>query len=247
MGNLPHSGKLALVTGGTRGIGLAICRNLAAGGARVFATYATDDQSAAELDQFLGESGRSIKLDAADYEQVEQRLRQLVKEEGAIGILVNNVGTTCDAPLGMLKEQDLQHALDINLKSAFATSRVACRKMITGRFGRIVNIVSVIGETGNAAQTAYAATKAGLIGFTKSLARELAGRNITVNAVSPGFIETEMTARMSEENRQKALALIPAGRFGTVDEVAAIVDFLCREQAAFITGEVIRVNGGMYI
>lgn len=241
-------GKVAFVTGGSRGIGRAISLGLAKGGATVVLTYAGNEAAAQEtcaLIEAAGGKAEAKRFDVADSAACQQAIDETVKTHGGLHVLVHNAGVAIDQLLMRLKDEDLDRQLAVNLKAAFFLSRAASRQMMRQRSGSVVNLTSVVGEMGNVGQTAYAATKAGLIGFTKSLARELSSRNVRANLVSPGFIDTDMTQGLPDEVKDKMLASIPLGRLGTAEEVAAAVCFLASDQASYITGELIRVNGGM--
>ncbi len=244
------AGQVALVTGGSRGIGRACCVALARAGARVAVGYAGNEAAAAETARQIVAAGTEAKLlpfDVADPAAAAAGVEAVVSDWGRLDVLVNNAGVAIDGLLLRLKDEDLERQIAVNVKGAFHLARAAARPMLKQRRGSIVNVSSVVGETGNAGQSAYAASKAALLGLTKSLAREFASRNVRVNAVAPGFIETDMTAGIPEAVRQKMLETIPAGRLGTADEVARAVLFLASEDAAYVTGEVLRVNGGMYM
>jgi len=238
--------RVALVTGATRGIGAAISVALAASGARVIGT-ATSAAGAERIDAALGAyGGRGIVLDVTDAAAIDAALKDIEAREGAVSILVNNAGITRDTLLMRMKDEDWDAVLDTNLKSVFRLSRAVSRAMMKARFGRIVNIGSVVGSMGNAGQVNYAAAKAGLIGLTKSLAAELGSRGITVNLVAPGFIDTDMTRALPEAQRARLVEMIPAGRLGTAQDIAHAVTFLCDERAGYVTGTTMHVNGGMY-
>jgi 3-oxoacyl-[acyl-carrier protein] reductase len=242
------SGKIAFVTGGSRGIGRAIATTLGRGGATVVIGYAGNEEAAKETCRLIESAGgraEARRFDVADSAACQAAIDETVKAHGGLHILVNNAGVAIDQLLVRLKDEDLERQLATNLKAAFYLCRAAARPMMKQRQGGIVNLGSVVGEMGNVGQTAYAATKAGLIGFTKSLARELASRNIRANVVTPGFIDTDMTRDLPEEVRAKMLESIPLGRLGSAEEVAAVVAFLASDAASYVTGEVIRVNGGM--
>lgn len=246
----PLTGQVALVTGGSRGIGRAVARRLGAQGAVVFVNFLRNGEAAAETARSISEAGgraETVCFDVADFEAVSEAIQAIVKAEGRLDILVNNAGMTVDQLLLRMKAEDWDRVMAVNLRGVFNCTRAATRAMIRARYGRIVNLSSVVGLMGNAGQCAYAAAKAGIIGFTKSVARELAGRGITVNAVAPGFIETEMVAGLPEERRAEYLAVIPAGRLGSVEEVADVVGFLARRESGYITGQVVGVNGGLYM
>ncbi len=238
-------GRRALVTGATGGIGAAIARALHAQGA-VVVLSGTRENVLAERVAELGEGAFAAPCNLADMEAVKALPAQAAElAGGAIDILVNNAGITRDNIAMRLKPEDWQAVIDVNLTAAFLLSQGVMRAMMKQRFGRIINISSVVGQTGNAGQANYAAAKAGMIGFGKALAQELASRNITVNAIAPGFIETPMTEALSEQQREALFARIPAGRFGTPEDVAAAAVFLASEEAGYITGQTLGVNGGM--
>jgi 3-oxoacyl-[acyl-carrier protein] reductase len=245
------SGKVALVTGASRGIGRAIAVELARGKASLALNYAGNDAAAEEARALCEKAGAArvkvMKFDIADGPASTRAVEQVVAELGGLHILVNNAGVAIDQLVMRLKDEDWQRQLDVNLTGAFHLVRAAARPMMKQRGGAIVNLTSVVGEMGNAGQAAYAASKAGLIGFTKSVARELASRNIRVNAVAPGFIDTDMTSGLPEAARTKMMEAIPLQRLGSAQEVADCVAWLASEQASYVTGEVIRVNGGMYM
>jgi 3-oxoacyl-[acyl-carrier protein] reductase len=243
-------GKTALVTGGSRGIGRAICLKLASQGAHVFINYASRRDAADEvaaLCQQLGASATVIGFNVGSSDEVEKGFEQIRSSAGRVDILVNNAGISKDGLMMRMKDEDWEQTLSVNLSGAFYCARAASRLMMKQRWGRIVNISSVVGEMGNAGQAPYVSSKAGLIGLTKAMARELSSRNITVNAVTPGFIETEMTEGLGESLRAEHLKAIPLGRYGSAEEVASLVTYLCAEDAGYITGQVIGVNGGMYM
>jgi 3-oxoacyl-[acyl-carrier protein] reductase len=240
--------RIALITGAARGIGRAIALELARPGLTIYLNDVALGEDAARTQQEVeakGATARLIEFDVADAAMASQGVDRIIKESGRLDILVNNAGITRDNLIVRMKETEWDAVLGINLKGAFNCLRAASRPMIKQRGGRIINISSVVGVMGNAGQANYVASKAGLIGLTKTVARELASRNITVNAVAPGFIQTEMTENLPEATRQLMLAQIPLGRFGTASEVAQAVAFLASEAAAYITGQVIHVNGGM--
>jgi 3-oxoacyl-[acyl-carrier protein] reductase len=243
-------GKIALVTGGSRGIGRACAVALAKAGAKVVISYAGNEAAAQEtlgLLQAAGTAGEAVKFDVADTAACQSAIDGIVKAHGRLDVLVNNAGIAVDGLIMRFKDEDWDRTLDTNLKGAFALIRAASRPMMKQRGGAIVNVTSIVGEMGNGGQAAYAASKAGLIGLTKSVAKELASRNIRVNAVSPGFIGTDMTSGLSEDNKSKMLEAIPLARLGSADEVANAVLFLSGDAASYITGEVLKVNGGMYM
>jgi 3-oxoacyl-[acyl-carrier protein] reductase len=240
--------QIALVTGASRGIGAAIALTLGQQGAVVIGT-ATTASGAEKINTTLKEAGikgMGVALDVNESDQVEAVLKQIASEFGDVSILVNNAGITRDTLLMRMKDEDWDAVISTNLKSVYRMSQAVLRPMMKARVGRIVNISSVVGHMGNAGQTNYAAAKAGMTGFTKSLAAEVGSRGITVNCVAPGFIATDMTAELPEDIKNQMLARIPAGRLGNVEEIAATVAFLASPSAAYITGETIHVNGGMY-
>ncbi len=243
---MSFDGKIALVTGASRGIGRAIAEKLVAGGARVIGT-ATSEQGAEAISTYLGENGKGIALNVTDSSSIEQLLTTIRAEFGEIDILVNNAGITRDNLLMRMKDDEWQDILDTNLTSVFKLSKAVMRSMMKKRFGRIITIGSVVGTMGNAGQANYAAAKAGLIGFSKSLAREVASRGITVNVVAPGFIETDMTRALTDDQRAGILSSVPANRLGDAKEIASAVAFLASDEASYITGETLHVNGGMYM
>jgi 3-oxoacyl-[acyl-carrier protein] reductase len=240
---------VALVTGASRGIGQAIAAALAATGATVVGTATTAEGAAAISAMFKerGLNGRGAVYNAADAKGAEQLVADLEAHEGLPTILVNNAAVTRDGLMLRMKDDDWNQVIDINLSAVFRLTKLCVKRMLKERRGRIINITSVIGAIGNAGQLNYAAAKAGLIGFTRSLARELASRNITVNAVAPGFIETDMTRALPEQQRSAYLAQIPLGRFGSTEDVANTVIFLAGNQASYLTGQTLHLNGGMYM
>lgn len=240
--------RIALVTGAGRGIGRQIALKLAEQGITVIVNYNGSKEAAESVVNNIKESGgkaAAVKCNVADYKETEEMIASIVKEFGRLDILVNNAGITADNLMVRMTEEDFDKVININLKGAFNTIKHVNRQMIKQRYGRIVNISSVVGVTGNAGQANYAASKAGIIGLTKSAARELASRNITVNAVAPGFIQTEMTDKLSESVKEQMQSQIPLKRLGTTEDIAAAVAFLISEDASYITGQVIEVNGGM--
>ena len=240
------SGKIALVTGASRGIGKAIAEKLVACGATVIGT-ATTENGAEAISQYLGQNGKGLALNVTDEASIESVISTIKAEFGDIDILVNNAGITRDNLLMRMKEDEWQDILDTNLTSVFRLSKALMRTMMKKRYGRIITIGSVVGTMGNAGQANYAAAKAGLIGFSKSLAREVASRGITVNVVAPGFIATDMTAALTDEQKALTLAQVPVGRLGQPTEIANAVAFLASDEASYITGETLHVNGGMYM
>lgn len=248
MGDL--KGQIALVTGGGRGIGKAVVLMLGRLGAAVMINYRQNRQAAeAALEELMAEGGGGelFPFDVAEESQVKEAVKKIVDRHKKIDILVNNAGVTSDGLLVRLRSEDWDRVIGINLKGTVHCTKTVCRRMIRERYGRIVNLASVVGQIGNAGQSAYAASKAGVIGFTKAMARELASRGITVNAVAPGFIDTEMTARLPEKLREEFLRSVPLARFGTSQDVAEAVSFLVGPGASYITGQVINVNGGLYM
>ncbi len=241
-------GQVALVTGASRGIGRAIALDFGRLGAHVVVNYATNTPAAEETLNELARSGGSGELasfDVSDERQVDSGVKKIVDQHKKIDIVVNNAGVTSDNLLVRLKPEDWDRVLGINLKGTVHCTKAVCRGMLRERYGRIINIASVVGQTGNAGQSAYAASKAGIIGFTRAMARELGSRGITVNAVAPGYIDTEMTEKLPEDLKQEFLRSIPLGRFGSGADVAAVVSFLASPAAGYITGQVIGVNGGL--
>ena len=242
--NIDLSGRTALVTGSTRGIGRGIAETLASAGARV-AIVGRDASRAGEVAAVIGREAAGFQCDVADVASVTAMVESVEKAFGQIDILVNNAGLTRDNILFRLKDDDWDTVLDANLRGAFVAIRAASRGMMKRRWGRIINIASIVGITGNKGQANYAASKAGLIGLTKSVAKELASRNILINAVAPGFIETDMTAAMAAEARAALAGQIPLERLGTPSDIAGAVAFLASDYAAYITGQVLVVDGGL--
>jgi len=243
-------GKTALITGGSRGIGRAVALRLAVMGAYAVINYVRNDAAAEEtlrLIRAAGGNGEIRRFDVSVFHETQEAVNGIVAVRGRLDILVNNAGTTADGLIVRVQEEDWDRLIDTNLKGVFNCCRAAIRQMMKQRWGRIINIASVVAETGNAGQSAYSAAKAGVLGLTKSLARELAARNICVNAVSPGLIDTEMIASLSKKSLEEVLKQIPLGRTGRPEEVAAAVAFLASEEAGYITGQVLRINGGLYI
>lgn len=240
--------KIALVTGGGRGIGRAICLELAARGATVIVNYNRSAAAAAEvvaLIESAGGSGRPMQTDVSNAEQVAAMFKAITADYGKIDILVNNAGMTRDNVIMMMKPDDFDIVIETNLRSCWLCCKTAARSMMRKRSGSIINITSVVGIAGNGGQTNYAASKAGVIGLTKSLAKEVAVRGIRVNAVAPGFVETDMTADLSDDLRKKAVEAIPLGRMGAPQDIAKAVAFLASDEAAYITGQTLVVDGGM--
>ncbi len=243
------SGKTALITGSTRGIGKAIAQYLAKAGARVVIT-GRDQGKAEEVAKSIGEAygveALGVAMDMSRVDSISSAYEKVESAFGGVDILVNNAGITRDKIFLRMSMEDWEEVLRVNLTGTFAITSLVVKGMVKRRWGRVVNISSVVGFTGNAGQVNYSSTKSALIGFTKSLAKELASRNITVNAVAPGFIETDMTTVLSEDLKETYLKNIPLGRFGKPEDVAGAVLFLCSEYASYITGEVLHINGGMY-
>jgi len=237
-------GEIALVTGASRGIGAAIASALAAAGATVVGT-ATSEAGANTIADALGSSGRGIVLNIADDESVQAAIKEMQGTEGSPSILVNNAGITRDNLLMRMKDEEWDDVIATNLSGAYKMSKACLRGMMKAKHGRMINIASVIGIMGNAGQANYAAAKAGIIGFSKSMAREIGSRNITVNVVAPGFIDTDMTRILPEDQKSAMLNQIPLGRLGEGEEIAAAVVFLASAAGAYITGETLHVNGGM--
>ncbi|MDX2051307.1 MAG: 3-oxoacyl-ACP reductase family protein [Polyangiaceae bacterium] len=244
------SGKVAIVTGGSRGIGRAACEALAARGARVVVGYATQEAAAVEVVEGIvarGGAAEAVRLDVSDGATAEAAIADAAKRLGRLDILVASAGIAIDGLLLRLKEEDLDRTLNVNLQGSVLCSRAAIKAMMKNRWGRVILLSSVVGEMGNAGQVAYAASKAGLLGVAKSLAREYASRGITVNAVTPGFVATDMTASLTDEQRASMLSAVPLGRVAAPAEIAAAIVYLASEEAGYITGHALRVNGGMYM
>lgn len=244
------TGQVALVTGSSRGIGRAIAERLAGDGVTVLINYVQQQAAAEEVCTTIRTSGGKADLcrfDIANGAEVTTAVQEAIERYGKIDILVNNAGMSIDNLLLRLKEEEWDRVIDVNLKGAFLCTKAVSRSMLRQKGGRIINLTSVVAQTGNAGQSAYTAAKAGIIGFTKTMAKELASRSITVNAVAPGFIETDMTGSLPEQVKSGYLSLIPAGRWGTAAEVAEVVAFLASPLAGYITGQVININGGMYM
>ncbi len=244
-------GKIALVTGASRGIGRAVAVTLAKGGASVALNYAGNEAAAAEALRLVQEAGapraKLHRFDVSDPAACAAAVDVIVGEWGGLHVLVNNAGIALDQLVMRVKDEDWNRQLQVNLTGAFNLTRAVSRPMMKQRGGAIVNLTSVVGEMGNAGQAAYAATKAGLIGLTKAVARELASRGVRVNAVAPGYVDTDMTQALPEAARTKLTELIPLARIGSAQDVADAVAFLASDQASYVTGEVLRVNGGMYM
>jgi 3-oxoacyl-[acyl-carrier protein] reductase len=248
--------RTVVITGGSRGIGRAICISFAAPDTHIYFNYfspgdpAAEAAAAAETEKLVADAqglAVSSSVNIAEEKEVISFFEEILDKTGRIDVLVNNAGITKDGLLVRMKEKDWDAVLNINLKGAFTCTKIAAKVMMKQRYGRIINIASVVGVTGNAGQANYSASKAGLIGLTKTAAKELAPRGITVNAIAPGFIETDMTASLSEKARNAMLDQVPLGRAGQPDDVAAVAAFLASESASYLTGQVIHVSGGMYI
>ena len=243
------SGQIALITGASRGIGQACAMELGRQGATVIGT-ATSDTGAQAITQYLADGqikGAGMKLNVNDGAEIETVMTAIHGQFGEVAILVNNAGITRDNLLMRMKDAEWDDIMETNLKSVFRMSQVVLKAMMKARYGRIISIASVVGAMGNAGQTNYAAAKAGIMGFSKSLAREVGSRNITVNCVAPGFVDTDMTRALSDTQREALLGYIPLGRLGQVDDIAAAVGFLASPKASYITGATLHVNGGMYM
>jgi len=245
-----YEGRVAIVTGGSRGIGRAVCLALARQGAHVVVNYAQNEAAAGEVVGAITAAGgkaEACRFDVSNEAAVDTAFKDIVGRHGRLDVLVNNAGISIDALLLRVKDADLDKIFATNVKGAVYCAREAIRKMMRARYGRIVNVSSVVGEMGNVGQVAYSTAKAALIGMTKSLAREYASRNVTVNAVTPGFIDTDMTSGLTAEHREEMKRHTPLGRFGVAEDVASAVVYLASEEAGFVTGEVLRVNGGLYM
>jgi len=244
------SGKVAFITGGSRGIGRAGAVALARQGAKTILGYVSNEEAARQAaDAIISAGGRAdiVKVDVSDSAACEAAAEQIAKQEGRVDILVASAGVAVDGLLLRLKADDFDRMMAVNVRGALAAAKGCIRSMMRNKHGRIIFLSSVVGEMGNPGQTAYAATKAALIGATKSIAREYATRGITVNAIAPGFIDTDMTAGLNDEQRAHMLKSVPMGRTGTPEEVAAVIAFLASDEAAYVTGQTLRVNGGMYV
>ncbi len=244
------AGKIAIVTGGSRGIGRATCLALAKAGAYVLVNYRTNAQAAEETLQLIQEAGGQGELlafDVSDPDAVDRAIKQAHEKHGKIDILVNNAGISIDQLLLRVSQRDLEVTWATNVNGAVFCAKACIKAMMRKRHGRVINLSSVVGETGNPGQVVYSASKAALLGITRTLAREYASRGITVNAIAPGFIETEMTSGLTEAARKGIIEQTPLGRIGRPEEVAAAVVFLASDEASYITGQVVRVNGGMHV
>jgi 3-oxoacyl-[acyl-carrier protein] reductase len=243
-------GKVALVTGGSRGIGRACCEALAEHGAHVIVNYVKGEAAAREVaDAIIAKGGKAevAGFDVADSKATEAAMDELIKRHGRLDILVANAGISIDGLLLRLKEEDVDRLFQVNVKGTLTCTKIATKAMMRARTGRVIFLSSVVGEMGNVGQTAYAATKAAVIGAAKSIAREFASRNITVNVIAPGFIDTDMTSGMNDEMKEHLVKIVPLGRTGTAREIAAACVYLSSDEAAYVTGQVLRVNGGMYV
>ena len=246
---MDFNGKVALITGSSRGIGKSVAKDLASKSAFVIINYSSNEQAAQSVKDEIESKGGKCEIrgfDVSSYSQVNDEIDSIVKDHGELNFLVNNAGITRDTLLMRMKEEDWDDVINVNLKGVFNCTKAASKYMVKQKSGRIVNISSVVGEMGNPGQSNYSATKAGIIGFTKSVSRELASRNITVNSIAPGFIETDITSGLSDKVKEHYLRQIPLSRFGSPEDVSGVVSFLLSDAASYITGEVIRVNGGMY-
>jgi len=248
--NTGLEGQVALVTGASRGIGRAIAERFAAEGALVLVNYVQQQAAAEDVrSAILAKGGQAelCRFDIANGVEVTTAIQEAIERHGKIDILINNAGLSIDNLLMRLKEEEWDRVISVNLKGVFLCTKAVVRSMLKQKGGRIINLTSVVAQTGNAGQAAYTTAKAGIIGFTKTMAKELASRAITVNAVAPGFVETDMTGSLPEQVKSGYLSLIPAGRWGTTAEVAELTAFLASPLAGYITGQVININGGMYM
>ncbi|MEJ2096025.1 MAG: 3-oxoacyl-[acyl-carrier-protein] reductase [Deltaproteobacteria bacterium] len=243
------SKRVVAVTGGSRGLGRAICLVFADSNTRIFSNYHSADSAARETETLIRAAGGSInfeQVDVVSQEAVSRWFKQIAEKTGRVDVLVNNAGITRDGLIALMKEKDWDDVIDTNLKGAYNCIKAVIRPMMKNRYGRIINMTSVVGAMGNPGQANYAASKAGIIGLTKSVAKELASRGITVNAVAPGYVETDMTAALPEAAKKAMLEMIPMKRPGRPEEIAGIVKFLASDIAAYVTGQVVHVSGGMY-
>ncbi len=247
MNEVQMAGQIALVTGASRGIGRAIATQLAAQGLKVIGTATTEAGAQAIGEALSARGGRGLCLNVNEGASVDAAIDAIVKEHGALHVLVNNAGITRDMLSMRMKDDDWDAVLDTNLKAVFRTSRAATKPMMKQRYGRIINITSVVGASGNAGQANYAAAKAGVAGLTRAMARELGSRGVTVNCVAPGFIETDMTKKLTEQQTSALMAQIPLGRLGQASDIAHAVAFLASPQAGYVTGTELHVNGGMFM
>jgi len=242
--------RTALVTGGSRGIGRAVALRLSRMGAYVYVNYAHNEEAAGETLEFIrshGGQGALVPFDVGDFDTVQHAVSTMVEERSGLDVLVNNAGVTLNGLFVRMKESDWDSVIETNLKGTFNCTRAVLRHMMKQRWGRIVNVISVVAEGGNEGQACYAASKSGILGMTKSLAKEMGSRNICINAVAPGFVDTDMTSSFNEAGRKRIVEQIPLGRIGAPEDVASAVGFLVSEDASYITGQVIRVNGGLYM
>ena len=242
--------KTALITGGAKGLGRAIAIAMAKDGINVIINFKSSKSAAEEVAKLIKNNGgvaRTVQFDVGDVDQVDAKIKEVSEDVGGIDILVNNAGIIQDGLVLRMDTSSWNNVIETNLSGAFFCSRAVLRKMVSNRWGRIINIGSVVGERGNAGQVNYSASKAGLIGFTKALSKELAARNITVNIVNPGYVETETTSVLTEQQKNQWLSLIPVGRFGESEEIANLVSFLASNKASYITGQVIAIDGGLSV
>jgi 3-oxoacyl-[acyl-carrier protein] reductase len=243
-------GKIALVTGGSRGIGRACCEALAEQGATVIVNYVRGEAAAREVaDAIVSKGGKAeiVGFDVADTKATDTAIEDVIKRHGKLDIVVANAGIAIDGLLLRMKDEDLDKLWTTNVRGAIACARAGMKSMMRAKNGRVVFLSSVVGEMGNAGQTGYAATKAAIIGAAKSIAREYASRNITVNVIAPGFIDTDMTSTMTDQQKEGLVKVVPLGRTGSAREIATACVFLCSDESAYVTGQVLRVNGGMYV
>ena len=243
-------GRIAIVTGGSRGIGRAISQTLAKAGAEVFVNYARGEEAARETCEGIRAAGgkaEPVCFDVGDSKAIESAVQKIAKDKGRLDIVVSNAGISIDQLLLRLKDEDIDKLLSVNLKGAINLARVSMSPMMRARWGRLIFVSSVVGEMGNPGQTAYSATKAALLGITKTIAKEYASRNVTVNAITPGFIETDMTAKLPDAAKEQMIKATPLGRIGKPEDIAAAALYLASEEAGYVTGQVLRVNGGLYV